>query len=111
MEAADFVIRQGDTSPRIVGTLTDGAGAPIDATGGSVQLHLHGLTVANDLDLTGVVDEESENGNVVYHDWAAEETLLAGYYSGEWQVTYDNSQIETFPNAGVFLVQIVDQVA
>jgi hypothetical protein len=52
-----------------------------------------------------------DDHNRVYYDWVAGDTDSAGYYSGEWQVTYDNGQVETFPNDGVFLVQVVEQLA
>lgn len=109
-EAADFVIRQGDTAPRIIGTLTDGAGAPVDVTGGTVNLHLHGLTVANELDFTASLDGDAADNNVVYYDWQEGDTDDAGYYSGEWEVDVDG-QTQTFPNDGVFLVQVTEQLA
>lgn len=110
-EPADFVIRQGDTAPRMSGTLTDGTGQPVDVTGGTVELHLHGLTVDNDMSLTASIDEDADDGNVVYYDWTSSDTFNPGHYSGEWQVTFENGQIQTFPNDGVFLVQVAEQVA
>jgi hypothetical protein len=110
-EPADFVIRQGDTAPRLTGTLTDGNGDPVVVTGSDVLLHLHGLTVENDLILTGAVDEDAVDDNGVYYDWEPEDTEEAGYYSGEWQVTFVNGQIQTFPNDSVFLIQVSEQVA
>lgn len=110
-EPADFVIRQGDTAPRITGTLTDGAGDPVDVSGSTVLLHLHGLTVVNDLVLTASLDGDAPDDNVVYYDWEAGDTDEVGYYSGEWQVTFGSGQIQTFPNDGVFLLQVAEQVA
>ena len=106
-EPADFVIRQGDTAPRIIGTLTDGNGDPVDVSGGTARLHLHGLTVDNDMDLNAEVGDE----NVVFYDWQTGDTTEPGYYSGEWQVTMANGQIQSFPNDGVFLVQVAEQLA
>jgi len=109
LETADFVIRQDDTAPRMIGDLVDGQGTPVDVTGATVHLHLHGLTVEGDMDLTAAVDEETPGR--VYHDWVAGDTDVAGIYAGEWQVTYTNAQIETFPNAGWFLVEVREQLA
>lgn len=110
-EPADFVIRQGDTIPRLTGTLTDGNGDPVDVTDATVLLHLHGLTVENDLVLNAEIDGDADDDNVVFYDWATEDTEEAGYYSGEWQVTFDNGQVQTFPNDSIFLVQVAEQVA
>lgn len=111
-EPADFVIRQGDTAPRISQPLTDPiTGAPVEAFGAEVRLHLHGLTIVDDRDLTGATDPLAESGNVVYYDWTTDDTQLAGYYSAEWQLTFGDGRVQTFPNIGVFLVQVVEQVA
>jgi hypothetical protein len=110
-EPADFVIRQDDTAPRLYADLTDAAGSPVVVTGADVELHLHGLTVDDEKSLVAAVDGAVDDHNRVYYDWVAGDTDSAGYYSGEWQVTYDNGQVETFPNDGVFLVQVVEQLA
>jgi hypothetical protein len=111
VETADFVIRQDDTAPRLFADLTDGNGNPVTVTGSTVRLHLHPLTseLGVDLDLAAFVDPDVANR--VYYDWSADDTQYAGYYGGEWQVTYANTQIETFPNQGWFLVNVVAQLA
>lgn len=109
-EAAEFVIKQGDTAPRLVGELIDGDGNAVNVHGAAVALHLHGLTVENDTSKTAVV-LAGDPSSTVYYDWAAGDTDDAGYYAGEWQVTYSNGQIETFPNGGVFLLQVEEQLA
>jgi hypothetical protein len=102
-ETADFVIRQGDTAPRLSQEL------PVDdLTDADVRLHLHGLTVVDDRDLEAEVDDD---GSTVFYDWAPEDTELAGYYSAEWQVTFADGKVQTFPSGGVYLVQVVEQVA
>lgn len=110
-EPADFVIKQGDTAPRITGTLTDGSGDPVDVSGSTVLLHLHGLTIENDISLPASIDVDAPDKNVVYYDWETGDTDEAGYYGGEWQVTYGSGQIQTFSNYGVFLVQVAEQIA
>lgn len=109
LEVADFVIRQDDTAPRLYSDLTDGAGNAVDVSDATVRLHLHGLTVASDLDLAAGNDPEVDNR--VFYDWQEGDTGDAGYYAGEWQVTYTNGQVETFPNSGWFLMQVVEQLA
>lgn len=104
-ETADFVIRQGDTAPRFSQEL------PVDdLTDAEVRLHLHGLTVADDRNLEAEVDD-SGDGSTVFYDWQPEDTELAGYYSAEWQVTFSDGKVQTFPSGGVYLVQVVEQVA
>lgn len=104
----DAYVKQGDVQPSLFAVLEDANGNPIDLTGASVALHLKGATVA--ATVTGTAQTTATTGQVRY-DWQAADTATAGYFWGEWQVTYSNGQTETFPNGGNFLVQITSELS
>lgn len=104
--ASAFYLKKGDTSPSIQATLTDGDGATIDLTGATVVFNMA------DEDGTLVVDGGSCNidNNTdpaqVSYDWAADDTDTAGYFTAEFEVTYSDTSVETFPNKGFIGVHI-----
>ena len=110
---SDFVIKQGDTSPALEATLTDGAGDPFDITGATVTFHM--TAVGNEGTNQPVVDADATvvdaGAGVVQYDWAPGDTADSGVYSAEFEVTYNSGVTETFPNDGYFEVVITEEVA
>ena len=104
-----FNIKRNDTSPIIRRILKDSAGAAIDFTGGTVRFHM------NELDGTNVVDSaatanDASAGDVQYA-WQAADTANVGLFNIEWEVTYADSSIETFPNDSHETVSIFEDLA
>jgi len=105
-----FYIKQNDTSPVLLATLQDADGNAIDVTGGSIRFHMRqiGSTAV-------VVDEEAiivtPLEGIVRYNWQATDTDTIGSYQAEFEVTYADASIETFPNDGYIRVQIIDDVA
>lgn len=105
-----FSIKQNDTSPQIAAILKDGAGNAIDLTSATVRFHMKkvGATSATvDADAT-IVDEDA--GSVKYV-WTAADTATAGSFQAEFEVTYTNGQIETFPNDQSIAIVITEDLA
>jgi len=94
-----FTITQNDTSPSIKATLRDGANAVIDLTGAACKIHVMPLggTVLKVDAATNITDA---TGGVVQYDWVAADTNAFGTFSVQFEVTYGNGSIETFPNSG-----------
>ena len=46
----------------------------------------------------------------IQYDWASANTNTADVYEGEFQVTYADSSIQTFPNDGYILIDVKDDV-
>jgi uncharacterized protein YfaS (alpha-2-macroglobulin family) len=93
-----FTIKQFDTSPSIRATLKDAAGTPVLLNGATVQI------VVKTLDGVVVIEEPMTittplAGGVEY-DWQTGDTSVAGTYFVEFEVTYTDLSIETFPNDG-----------
>jgi hypothetical protein len=43
----------------------------------------------------------------VAYDWPEPQALPAAVYNGEWEVIWQDGNIESFPNDGYFLVKII----
>lgn len=104
-----FYIKQNDTQPALRAQLKDGDDYPIVLTGASVRFHMRTLTG------TVVVDEAATiitpaNG-IVQYNWQAADTATVGSYQAEFEVTYNDGSIETFPNSGYIRIQITDDIA
>ena len=114
-----FHIKQNDTSPAIEYQLqyedSDGVLQNRDITGyQSVEFHLvdaNGSVKVNDDDAGNVSVTEAVTGKVKY-DWQTGDTDTSGFFEAEWQVTYSDGTIESFPNddAGA-PVEIVPEIA
>ena len=50
------------------------------------------------------------SGTVEY-EWKASETVTAGQYEGEVEVTFSGGLIETFPNDRYIVIDIIGEVA
>lgn len=116
MPTPDFILRAGDTAASIASTLEDENGDPVSIQNATVRFHLGSITGT-----TVVVNADANNdqngagtdgtkGNVSY-DWGAADTATAGWYVGEWQVTYADNSVQTFPNGDYLYVLINEQIA
>lgn len=110
MATPDFVLKAGDTGPAISAVLTDGDGAVVPLTGASARFHLKPITGA-----PAVVDQVAEivdaaAGSVRYA-WRAGDTDLAASYAAEWEVTFADGTVETFPNDRYLTVVIAERLA
>lgn len=93
---ATFYIKRGDTAPALRFALLPDT---VDLTGASVVFVMDGLGRA-----PALVTEVSPP--VVQYDWQPGDTDRPGLHRAEFEVTYSDGSIETYPNAGYLLVQI-----
>lgn len=101
---ADFVIKQNDTRPIIQISMKTAAGAAVNLTGATVRFHMGAL-----IDAAATVTDAA-NG-VAEYEWQPGDTATAGTYSAEFEVTYLDGGIETFPNSGDLSIRIVKEIA
>ena len=96
----DFTLKRGNTSPAIQATLTDGDGAAVVLTGATVRFHMRAdggdPALAADVDAPAVIVAAA--GGQVRYDWAPADVDVAGWFRAEWEVTYGDGAVETFPN-------------
>ena len=110
MPEETFYIKQNDTASFITRDLKDAFGAPVNVTGATVKFSMRvkpaGTVKVDDQDAVVVT---AGTGRVRY-EWTAANTNTADEYEGEFQVTYANGKIQTFPNDGHIQIVITDDI-
>lgn len=110
---ATYTIKASDTAPVVTDTLQDSSGNAVNLGGASVSFHMTSWdmqTVIVNRAGTGPNGGALDStGKVEYH-WQAADTVNAGVYRGEWQVTFANGAIETWPDDGYAVVNIPDDL-
>jgi len=103
-----FTIKQSDTSPSIQAVLQDSNSTAINLTGATVnfRMKLLGGTALLNEEMTVV---EPLTGLVRY-DWQDGDTSVAGTYFAEFEVTYSDLSVETFPNTGNIAIVITPEL-
>lgn len=91
-----FNIKQNDTSPSLQATLKDASLNPINLAGASVQFHMKGIDGSLKVNAAMTV-VDAVNG-VIQYDWQDGDTDTVGSYYAEFEVTYTDDTVETFPN-------------
>ncbi|MDB4512077.1 BppU family phage baseplate upper protein [Arenicella sp.] len=103
-----FYIKQNDTSPSILATLKDANDTPVNLTAADVRIHIK--------DLVGSIKVDAEMqvinapSGIARYDWLPADTDTSGTYSVEFEVTYTDGSIETFPNTGSLALVITKEL-
>jgi len=106
---ADFFIKRNDTSPSLRAICKDGDGAVLDITGSTVRFHMFDSAGTEVVDAAASIEDAS--GGIVQYDWNAADTDVSGFFKAEFEVTYSDSTIETFPNYDYIKIRISDDLA
>ena len=111
MPEETFYIKEGDTASFITRDLKDAFGAPVNVTGATVVFSMR-VKPAGTLKVTRqpCVIVTAGTGRVRY-EWIADDTDTADEYEGEFQVSYANGKIQTFPNDGHIPIVITDDIS
>ena len=104
-----FYIKQNDTGPAMLATLQDANGNAINLTGASVRFHMRSVGGGNPVVDAAATVVTAASG-IVRYNWVAADTDTVGTYRAEFEVTYADASIETFPNDGYIVVQIIDDI-
>ena len=103
-------IKQNDTASFLTRDLKDAFGAPVNVTAAAVVFSMRvkpaGTVKVDEQECTIVT---AGIGRVRY-EWTAANTNTADEYEGEFQVTYANGKIQTFPNDGYIPIVITDDI-
>lgn len=103
-----FSIKQNDTSPSLQVTLKDSSLTVIDLTGATVRFHMKSVDGTLKIDAPMTVTNVS--GGVCQYNWQAGDTDTVGTYYVEFEVTYADASVETFPNNGSKTVKVVREL-
>ena len=110
MPEETFYIKQNDTASFLTRDLKDAFGSPVNVTAAAVVFSMRvkpaGTVKVDEQECTIVT---AGIGRVRY-EWTAANTNTADEYEGEFQVTYANGKIQTFPNDGYIPVVITDDI-
>lgn len=108
---SDFTIKQNDTRPNIKSQLQDENEDAINlSNASSVDFHMINKATSTVKVNSPATITNPSNGEVEY-DWSSGDTDTVGRFYAEWQVTWDNGDIETFPNTGNLIITVVDEIA
>ena len=102
-----FNIKQNDTSPAIRYTLSP----LVNLTGATVVFNMRArdngaVKIAR---AVATIIAPATDG-VVQYDWAASDTDTAGNWQGEFEITFADAAIETYPNNGYINIQITEEI-
>ena len=104
-----FYVKQNDTSPAMLATLQDADGNVINLTAASVRFHMRPIGSKQvTVDAPAVIVTPLDG--LVRYNWIADDTDTIGSYQAEFEVTYADASIETFPNDGYIRVEIIDDI-
>jgi len=107
MEA--FILKEGDTSPSIVYALLP---ASVILSGATVRFSMRNRsTGAVVIDRAAAVIVTATVTPTVRYDWQSADTASAGFYDAEFEVTYSDATVETFPNSTHIAVIINGDIA
>ena len=110
MPEETFYIKANDTASFITRELKDAFGATVNVTGARVVFSMRVKPAgAIKVDAETAVIVTGGTGRVRY-EWIAANTNTADEYEGEFQVTYANGKIQTFPNDGHIPVVVTDDI-
>ena len=93
-----FHIKQNDTSPSILAELKDANNTPVNITSATAKIFVKAID--GTLKINSSVQVINAALGKVRYDWQTGDTDTVGTYSVEFQVTYTDGSIETFPNTG-----------
>ena len=104
-----FYIKQNDTTPAIRATLQNGSGNAVDLASTTVRFHMREIgSSTTKVDASATVI--NANTGIVQYDWDAADTDTIGTFQAEFEVTYSDDSIETFPNNGYIPIVITDDI-
>lgn len=103
-----FSIKQNDTSPSLQVSLKDSALQPIPLGEATVRFHMKSVDGTLKVDAPMTITNAS--AGTCQYNWQAGDTDTVGTYYVEFEVTYADASVETFPNNGSKTVKVVKEL-
>lgn len=108
--ASNFYIKRNDLSPIIRASLKDANGNYANLGGASVLFKMQRLTGSGDAISSAGSISDASTGTVEY-SWQSGDTAISGGYRAEFEVTYSDGKVETFPNSHFIRVEITEDIS
>lgn len=103
-----FKIKRGDTGPSMLYRLLP---TSIVLTGATVVFNMRSDGgEENVVDRSPAVIEVATGTPTLRYDWLPSDTEEAGTFNGEFEVTYVDGSVETFPNSGFITIIIAEDL-
>jgi hypothetical protein len=103
---ADFNIKQNDTSPGLEYTVAPAT--PMVGASAVFSMRVRGGAVIVSREAATI---ENTTIGVLRYPFKASETAATGDFIGEFEVTYADSTVETFPNSTYIDITILGEIA
>jgi hypothetical protein len=105
-----YFIKRNDTKGTIECNLLDGDSTAVDLTGATVKflMRREGRSGVKVNSAASVVGDPA--AGVVSYQWEAADTDTAGDYEGEFEVTFSDGRVATFPSDGYVPVTVLADV-
>lgn len=107
---ASIVLKRGDTLPVLQAQLLDSEGNPVNLTTAEQVRFLMIDRKGNPVVDAPAFIVNAEEGFVQFF-WRPEDTSQVGSFNAEFEVTFDDGSILTFPNDRYFTIQIFPDLA
>lgn len=105
--ATDFFIKQSDTAPPIVVVLNDASEDAVDLSTSSSIMFIMSNKLTGEVVVEAAADLLDADSGQVQYQWQTGDTDAAGVYKAEFEVTWDDGTIETFPNSKYISIKVV----
>lgn len=109
MAAQDFAIKQGDTLPALLDTLTYTDGTAADLTGATVTFVMRSLTAVGPATNAAATILAPTLGTISY-TFTAQDTANAGMFMANWVVTFPGGSMGTWPTDGYIEINIEENL-
>ncbi len=100
----DFYIKQNDSSPIIRAKLRGAGNALLNLSAATVNFRMQKSSGENVIQGEAEIFDPSEG--TVQYTWQSGDTSVSGVYLAEFEVTYADGKVESFPNVGYMQVNI-----
>lgn len=103
---ADYTVKSADAGTAIEAVLKQN-GNLVDLTGATVRFLMAPASDLTDSKVNAAATIDNAAGGAVSYTWAAADLDTPGNYVAEWEVTFADGSISTFPSAVYNTIEIL----
>lgn len=105
----DFTIKRGDRLPVLEAVCIDkdtDPDTPVDLTSAASVKFIMRKQGSSTTKVSATATFGNRPDGEVYYEWAANDTDTAGDFDGEFELTWSDGKVQTFPNNGHIRIKI-----